>query len=631
MNMMTLMEGRGASRRDASGSSMQAADRNGSPASALAKERDSERPPSIDAHSATLLDKMAWFRNLSVRGKVHAIFGAFFGITFMMVLILSLGLSELWLRYSTSTKVNDALVEAVELRSLSGDLRYNSARFIFAGEDLILERQRAGFEEADARVDSIEFVVSETLPSFLADVTALRSDLNGYDAAFVAVITAQAQNGEPERISTLGRRLATRGESLIESSRQLADHLAAQREMQQQAGLAYFTYLILGLLALLLIASIILALGMRYLSVDVSQKILEISDGMSRLARGERDFTIQGDHRKDEIGVMLRALGMFKRANAQLEVWARERSERAEELVLAQQERETERSEAEERRAALLDEVAHQFERTVGEVVTSVAAASSELGATASTMSCAADETSARTSDLAQHMKDANIGATAAAAASDEFALSIGEISQQAASSSALARLAYDATEQADTTISALANSAEQVGQIVELIQTIAQRTNLLALNASIEAARGGQAGRGFAVVASEVKELAMQTSRATKDVASQICAMQDKTGASVTALRAIAKQVKDLDATTVAIASAVNQQSVSGQELAQNIDLAARGTSKVAEHAETVRELSLTTGATASQVLSSATQLEQQASTLNTQVKAFLKRVRDA
>ena len=189
--------------------------------------------------------------------------------------------------------------------------------------------------------------------------------------------------------------------------------------------------------------------------------------------------------------------------------------------------------------------------------------------------------------------------------------------------------MANDATEEADSTISALAESADEVGQIVELISTIAQRTNLLALNASIEAARGGEAGRGFAVVASEVKELAMQTSRATEQVADQIRAMQETTGASVGALRSIASQVKELETTAVSIASAVDQQSVAGQDLARSIDLAARGTEKVAGHVEDVHELSLSTGAAASQVLSSANDLDQQAKVLNEQVEAFLRQVR--
>jgi methyl-accepting chemotaxis protein len=244
-------------------------------------------------------------------------------------------------------------------------------------------------------------------------------------------------------------------------------------------------------------------------------------------------------------------------------------------------------------------------------------------------MAASAEEASRRTGEVAVSMEEANAGATAAAAASDEFALSISEISRQAASSSELARLATEATGEADETISALAASAEEVGQIVELIQTIAQRTNLLALNASIEAARGGEAGRGFAVVASEVKELAMQTSRATEKVADQIRAMQSTTGASVKALRSIAGQVQELESTAVSIATAVDQQSVAGRDLAQSIDLAARGTEKVAGHIDDVRQLSLSTGAAATQVLSSANELEAQAAHLGEQVRGFLSQVR--
>ena len=121
----------------------------------------------------------------------------------------------------------------------------------------------------------------------------------------------------------------------------------------------------------------------------------------------------------------------------------------------------------------------------------------------------------------------ATANVTAAAAATDEFALSIGEISRQASASATLARDATNLVTTANTRMTDLSQAADEIGEIANLIQTIAQRTNLLALNASIEAARGGEAGRGFAVVASEVKELAMQTSNATSSVAEKITAKQ--------------------------------------------------------------------------------------------------------
>lgn len=579
---------------------------------------------------SSVLERSTWFRDLSLSGKIQAIFGAFFAIGFAGALILGLGFSELWSRYSDSVQINSATFAAKDLRSITGELRYNTARYLFSNEAEILERQRERYATAQATIDRIEGIAQGYAPDFVPRAQRLRDDLNTYNDTFAEVREVMEQGGSRDRISTLALEISDQGDKLIANSQSLGDDLIEVRAAAQRTGAQYFAILMALLAGMTVLAGCLLFIGLRYLSRDYSSKISEITGAMALLAKGDRNFEIEGRDRKDEVGEMVSALDLFKRANRRLEIWARERAERANEEIRLQQEREREREEAEQRKATLLAEVASQFERTVGEVVKGVASASSELQTTAARMATTAEEASTRTNDLSHNMTEANSGATSAAAASDEFALSIGEISRQAASSSQLARLATDATNEADTTISALSDSADQVGQIVELIQTIAQRTNLLALNASIEAARGGEAGRGFAVVASEVKELAMQTSRATEQVAEQIRAMQDSTGASVTALRSIAGQVRELESTAISIASAVDQQSVAGQDLAKSIDMAARGTEKVTGHLEDVRELSLSTGAAASQVLTSANDLDQQASTLSEQVKTFLARVRE-
>jgi len=353
--------------------------------------------------------------------------------------------------------------------------------------------------------------------------------------------------------------------------------------------------------------------GLNRLMNDTIEPLQSFAHDMKRLSEGERDIVVTGTRRKDEIGDIARALLVFVKSGRKLD-----------ELFLDR------RATAEARKQELVV-LAREFESRIGDVAGGVAAASSQLMNTASSLASAAEQSAEQTARVAHAMDEASAGVTAAAAASDEFAMSIGEISRQAASSAELARKASETTGEADHTISALSASAEQVGQIAELIQTIAQRTNLLALNASIEAARGGEAGRGFAVVASEVKELAAQTSRATEEVAEQIRSIQLSTDNSVKALRTVGEQVKELETTAISIATAVDQQSVAGQDLARSIDLAARSTDDVSGHVAQVRETALANGTSASQLLTSATELEGQATTLRSQVDAFLDAVRQA
>lgn len=356
-------------------------------------------------------------------------------------------------------------------------------------------------------------------------------------------------------------------------------------------------------------AAVALSIGaIRTMLTDTSGQLRTLAHDMTALAAGHRDLSVAGVERRDEIGEIARAFEVFLKSGHKLdELFANRRAER-------------------ERRETEVRTFARTFESSVGDVVAGVGAAAAQLKATASSMAVAAEQGATQTQRVAQAMVEASSGVTAAAAASDEFAMSIGEISRQAAQSAAMARRATGSTSQANDTISALSATAEQIGQIVELISTIAQRTNLLALNASIEAARGGEAGRGFAVVASEVKELASQTGRATEQVSQQIRAIQESTVASVSALRTVADQVQQLESTAVSIASAVDQQSVAGQELARNIDLAARGATEVKANVEQIRETALSTGAAASQVLNSATELENQASTLRHEVARIMR-----
>jgi len=134
------------------------------------------------------------------------------------------------------------------------------------------------------------------------------------------------------------------------------------------------------------------------------------------------------------------------------------------------------------------------------------------------------------------------------------------QVAHNAADAAAVAAQAVRAADASNEAVIRLGRSSTEIGDVVSAITTIAGQINLLALNATIDAARAGAAGRGFAVVASEVKDLANEAARATDDITARVEAIQTDTGAAVSAIAEIGvviRQINDIQAT---ITTAVGQ-----------------------------------------------------------------------
>ncbi|HEV8388806.1 MAG TPA: HAMP domain-containing methyl-accepting chemotaxis protein [Dongiaceae bacterium] len=364
------------------------------------------------------------------------------------------------------------------------------------------------------------------------------------------------------------------------------------------------------------IAGLVLAAGILVWVVTrgVTRPVRALTQTMRRLADGDLDVEIGAQNRRDEVGLMAGAVRVFKDSA----LHAREVESRAE----------AERARGDAEKEAVLG-LTNSFEGSVKGVVAAVSSSATDMQSNANAMSSGAAATEREAIEVGNSIQHAASGVQAVASATEELSASINEIRRQVSESSTIAKNAVSEAQAVDGKVGELAGAAQQIGEVVALIRTIAEQTNLLALNATIEAARAGEAGRGFAVVASEVKNLANQTARATEDITQHIQRVQEETASAVGAIQSIGKTITSMSRISGDIAAAVEQQTSATTDISRHVQEVSSSTSQVSRAIESMIKTAQHSGTTSNQALTAANRLSSDAATLSREVDSFLTKVR--
>ena len=197
-------------------------------------------------------------------------------------------------------------------------------------------------------------------------------------------------------------------------------------------------------------------------------------------------------------------------------------------------------------------------------------------------MAQAVQQMDSNTQSIAAASEQASTNVNMVSSAVEEMSSTVLEIASKADDAITITENAVKESSRAENSVRELGQAAEDINKVTDTITEIADQTNLLALNATIEAARAGEAGKGFAVVANEIKDLASQTSEATKEISQRIDDVQRSTQHTVEVIKIINETISSTNNIVVSMATAIQEQAGVSKEISDNVSHVSFGIQEV-------------------------------------------------
>jgi methyl-accepting chemotaxis protein len=529
---------------------------------------------------------MRWFNDLSLRTKLLAGFGIVAAIAVVIGIVGYASISDL----TDRTRAMYAQ-QTIPLRDI-GEISTAFQRIRVNTRDILMVSTVAERQDRATRIQSYREQIGKLAASFDSSITdpavrtayeEYRESRKGYVVQLEKLIQLSLAMRDKEALALLNGPMQAPADTymkcilkLVALESSLAE--TGARQAGAEGNTARTTMLIV--LGVGVLVSVVLGFA---LARAISHPLQVLGEKAERVAEG--DLTVEfDDPTKDEIGQLI---GSFIRMVANLR-------------------------------------------QTLGKVTdasAAVASASNEISSSTEEMAAGAQEQTSQADEVASAVEEMtktivensrNAGLTAENARKAREAAELGgHVVEETVVG--MKRIA-DVVSKSAETVKLLGKSSDQIGEIIGVIDDIADQTNLLALNAAIEAARAGEQGRGFAVVADEVRKLAERTTKATKEIAGMIKTIQSDTVGAVhsmeegtrevdngihladragSSLRQIVEMIQTLTDMVTRIAAASEEQSSASEQISKNVEAistvtsqSASGTQQIARAAEDLNRL---------------------------------------